>query len=86
MNDPFVLQQAEKFAERTIAESNNSEERIQFIYRNALSREPLADEVKKGMAFIESHAQRLSVAEDSSEVWEDFCHVMFNIKEFIYLN
>ena len=86
MNDPFVLQQAGKFAKRVVNEADGSEDRIKFIYQIALSRMPLEDEIEKAKAFIQHHAERLEVDQDSTEVWKDFCHVMFNTKEFIYLN
>jgi hypothetical protein len=86
MNDPFVLQQAEKFAQRVVKEAEDSEDRIKFIYQTAMSRMPLDSEIEKAKAFIENHAKRLNVNQDSTDVWKDFCHVMFNTKEFIYLN
>ncbi len=86
MNDPFVLEQAEKFATRVVSESESSNDRIEFIYRNAFSRMPLADEIERAELFLKTHAVSLGVGADSPEVWKDFCHVVFNIKEFIYLN
>lgn len=86
MNDPLVVQQSKKFARRVIANEGTIGERIEFVYLNTLSRKPNADELRKSKAFVESQAERLKLEADSEKVWADFCHVLFNVKEFIWLN
>lgn len=86
MNDPLVLQQAETFAKRVIEKRNGIEQRIEYVYLNALGRRPDENEFRKSEAFIKSHASRLKLDVDDVKVWADFCHVVFNVKEFIWLN
>lgn len=86
MNDPFVLQQAERFAKLVIDNGGNVESKIEAAWLLALSRKPRDAELKRCVAFVEKHAKRLGVEVDSQEVWRDFCHVVFNTKEFIFLN
>jgi len=86
MNDPLVLQQSKMFARRVVGERKDVDERIEFVYLNALSRKPDDGELQKSKAFIESHANRLKLDSDSEKVWTEFCHVVFNVKEFIWLN
>lgn len=87
LNDPFVLQQAERFANRIIEEQAiDSGSRIEAVWLSALGRKPRKGELKQALAFVEKHARELGVSVQSPEVWRDFCHVVFNTKEFIFLN
>jgi hypothetical protein len=87
LNDPFVLQQAERFAKRIIEEQAiDSNSRIEAVWLSALGRKPRKGELKQALAFVEKHARELGVSVQSPEVWRDFCHVVFNTKEFIFLN
>ena len=90
MNDPFVAEQAEVMAKRVIAQPDiNLEERIQQIYQWAFGRRAKEEEVAQATAFLQQQAQAYQVqSEDllqSVEVWKDYCHMIFNTKEFIYL-
>jgi len=86
MNDPLVIQQSEKFAKRIVEQQNGIEQRIEGAYLIAFARKPDEDEMEKSIAFIKNHANRLKLDVDSQKVWADFCHVVFNVKEFIWLN
>lgn len=86
MNDPLVVQQANEFAKRVVANGSTIEQRIEFAYLNTLARKPNETELEKSKGFINSQARRLKADADSEKVWADFCHVLFNVKEFIWLN
>ena len=74
LNNPFVLRQAELFAERLeAAEPNDLERQIALAYRLALTREPTAAEAETAMA----------LATEQSLV--DLTHVLLNLNEFLYL-
>ncbi len=89
MNDPFVISQAEKWAETLLKDKNTTEQRIQLIYESAFGRPPTKFEVEKSKAFLKSQADAYRVdhskINDDKRVWTDFCHVMFNVKEFIFI-
>ncbi len=85
MNDPLVLHQAERWARQVLAMPLSTEARIDRIYAAALGRKPLPDEKERALSFIEDRVVPESEAEQVLEAWSDFCHVVFNIKEFIYL-
>jgi hypothetical protein len=90
MNDPFVAQQAEVMAQKVVAMSGLSEEeRIQWIYRRAFAREARPEEVQQAQAFLQQQAQAHELSPEeipgSVRVWRDYCHTVFNMKEFIYL-
>lgn len=83
LNDPFVHQQADLWARRTLKEKQTPQERIAFMYESAFSRPPTAFESWNCLAFLENQA-RLNPA-NAQAGWTDLAHVLFNTKEFIYL-
>ena len=90
MNDPFVIDQARKMAALVLAsEAKSTAERINYIYLRTLSRSPTSQELEQASEFLELLAQsyELDASEvpDNPEVWKDYCHSVFNLKEFIYL-
>jgi hypothetical protein len=90
MNDPFVIGQAKHWAEQLTKIDDSVEERVVRVYESAIGRKPSKDEIDNASSFIDLQAQELNVAEKdvlkSVELWQDFCHVVFNLKEFIYIN
>lgn len=109
MNDPFVREQAEVWAENILAGSGTFEQRLTDVYQRAFSRPPTAEELEKaGLFFAEQ--EKLYAAVDPPEpedepsektdaevppdkpsadpriaIWADYCQVIFNSKEFIFL-
>jgi hypothetical protein len=86
MNNPFVVEQAGVWAKRTLAEPGlTPEQRIGRMYLTAFSRPPTAAEVSRLTAFL--HEQdRLYGKTDDLRSWQDLCHVLYNLKEFIYID
>jgi hypothetical protein len=75
MNNGAVLVQAKQFAQRLVREAGQDPAaQVDRAFRLALSRAPDADERKKSIAFVRSGPGRLA----------DFCHVLFNLNEFVY--
>jgi hypothetical protein len=91
MNDPFVIGQAQAWAKSVLAKSDLSpEQRIQLMYETIFSRPPAPAELQQDLAFLERQGQAygLEPSRRSSDpaVWADFCQVLMNVKEFIFLN
>lgn len=88
LNDPFVHEQAKHWANRLLAKPSSFEERIEFVYRHALSRSATKQEFEKWSAFMDKQATELGIAPVASKedprVWLDICHLMFNSKEFLF--
>jgi cytochrome c553 len=85
MNDPFVIQQAQVWARRVLdANMKDDTERIQRMYLDAFGRPPMETELKNGLAFIQEQTQ--SRPNETQQVWADLCHVLFNVKDFIFIN
>lgn len=75
LNDPFVIQQAEKFASR-VAAAHPSDVRSQVTeaYRLAFGRDPSEQETELGEQFIARH-----------DLFR-FCRTLFNANEFLYID
>lgn len=78
MNDPFVLGQAQAWAERVLRSPASNEERISEMYRTAFARLPTEQEQLVASEFIGGHREDVAL-------WRDYAHALINTKEFIFL-
>jgi hypothetical protein len=86
MNDPFVVEQCQAWANRTIAENGRSPaERIASLYLAAFGRPPTLDELSEASGFLDEQAKTYGVGIDDARPWADLCHVLVNVKEFIFV-
>ena len=91
MNDPFVVGQAELWAKRLLAnETESAEQRITQMFEGAFSRTPTSDEMNEALGFLKAESQTYGksgpAAVRDEKSWADLCHVMFNVKEFVFVN
>jgi len=91
LNDPFVVAEANRWAKNVLAEEGGDvDARIESIYQQALGRAPTSEETSDARQFLKDQAKLYGVADDqwpdNAQVWADLCHVVFNLKEFIYIN
>jgi hypothetical protein len=90
MNDPFVVEEAKRWAAALLAVGDDSvRDRIDRAFRIALARPPTRIEVDAAVAFLRSQGARRGLSHDAAErddaCWADLCHVLFNLKEFIFV-
>ena len=85
MNDPFVVEQTRVWAKRLHSVTDPAE-RIRQMYLAAFARPPSESEQRDALAFVNSQSQNLGAAPTDERVWAGLGHVLFNVKEFIYLN
>jgi hypothetical protein len=95
LNDPFVVQQAEVWSERFVhlpedaVESGSVESRIEGMFLQALGRPPTADEAEEFGQLVgylaDFHQVKTEETLANRLIWEDIAHVVFNLKEFIYV-
>jgi hypothetical protein len=88
LNDDFVLQQADVWAERLLARPDESAgARVEWMFQTALGRAPNTDERNRFEGAVSQFAQLHGVPADnillSRAVWKDLAHALFNVKEFI---
>jgi hypothetical protein len=75
MNNEMVLFQAGRFAERVRSEAGDDPARqVRLVVALALGRPADAIELQKGAAFVAETPDGL----------EQFCHILFNLNEFLY--
>lgn len=90
LNDPFVLQQAEVWSKRVVAEPHSTAaDRIDAMFRTALSRPPDSEERARFEQAVQRLAELHHVAPEeqmtSIPVWKDIAHALFNLSEFLYI-
>ena len=73
LNSPFMLQQAELFAERLEEEALDAESQAARAFKLAYARQPEPEEEAAAAAFIQEHGLVL------------FCRAIYNTNEFLYL-
>lgn len=81
LNDPFVVSQAKRWAEKVMKEHADSQARVRAVYQTLLNREPNDEELKKAIQLI----GEVKGSEDELAAWTAFTHSMFNVKEAIFL-
>jgi hypothetical protein len=94
MNDPFVLDQSRKLAEKVLAAPRlNDAGRIELAYRLALSRPPTAVETARALQYTASYARddwQVGNAKSGSnpkvDAWASLCQALFCCAEFRYVN
>ena len=90
LNDPFVLQQADLWAQRLVAHTDDSvAARIDAMFETALTRPPTAEERDRFEQAVTQMAELNQVAAGdilkSPAVWKDVAHALLNVNEFIYI-
>ena len=90
MNNQFVLEQGRFLAERVTREAGpRMEDQIDRAFRLALQRPPSERERIWSREFLTNqtlgHA-RLGQTAPSADALRDFCHALFNLNEFLYLD
>ncbi|MDG2207904.1 MAG: PSD1 and planctomycete cytochrome C domain-containing protein [Pirellulales bacterium] len=90
LNDPFIIQEAKRWAEQlTELDLPSAEDRIDHIHRLAFSRPATKEEISLAKQMLgygngEIHTED-ATAYPSQEAWQNFCHLMLNRKEFIFV-
>jgi hypothetical protein len=90
MNDPFVSEQSKLWAKQTLADPGTTpESRIRRMYLAAFAREPAANETESALSFLDSQGReyglRAEQARTDQRVWADLAHVLYNVKEFVFV-
>jgi hypothetical protein len=81
INGPWMMLRAKAFARRLSQPSSATlDERITTAYRLAYSRPPTGDEARVATEFLQS------TAADDKDALVDFCHVLLNSSEFLYVD
>ncbi|MGH7168833.1 MAG: DUF1553 domain-containing protein, partial [Gemmataceae bacterium] len=85
LNDPFVHQQARLWAKRVLTQPGSDRERIIRMYESAFTRPSTETELAACFEFLQ-HKPGAPATASPDAVWADLAHVLFNVKEFIFVN
>ncbi|HKB05720.1 MAG TPA: DUF1553 domain-containing protein, partial [Gemmataceae bacterium] len=86
LNDPFVHEQAARWAESVRTGPGGPAEKVTGMYLTAFGRPPTAEELAACLEFLTEQGARYGVTAADRKVWADVAHTLFNAKDFIYLN
>ena len=87
LNDPFVFNQAKKWAQHLLSDSGNDAQRaLDSAFLAAFAREPTVDERQKINRFLAATIDRDTDDRQRLAAWTEVCHTLLNVKEFIFLN
>ncbi len=91
MNDPFVAAEMKRWAKRLIENPQASPKQlIQEIYLATFGRAPIGSEIEDALAFVARQSEAYGTTGDEASrtalVWSDLCHVLLNVKEFMFVN
>ena len=88
LNDPFVIDQAKKWAMAIVNDKRTSQQRVRNMFQVALGRQPDANELAVSTAYLRElateHPDKDNIG-SNTKVWQDFAQSMFCLKEFIYV-
>lgn len=89
MNSPLIEQQSNRWAQNLATNGLDVESKIELIFETAFARPPSPEEADAAIEFVRSQAELLNVSgdriADHVEIWQAFCHVVYNLKEFIFV-
>lgn len=91
MNSPFVVEQAQAWGQHLVESGPTTPEaRIEAMYAGALGRSPRGTEIERMLALVDTQASAYDLTAEQAlgdpRVWTDLCHVMFTLKEFIFIS
>ena len=84
MNNPLVVELSNHWARQILAEPGmSSSQRITRMFETAFARPPTDIELADALHFLEEQSREYGRA-DHMRAWSDLCHVLLNVKEFIF--
>ncbi len=90
MNDPLVAQQARLWATALLDTPGlTDEQRIEQMYLTAFSRPPSGEETRFALEYLHQAGNGADPTDGDAQTdidrWSDLCHVLFTVKEFVFL-
>jgi hypothetical protein len=91
MNNPFVTEQAERFARRVLAMAGTDSERLDLAQQWAWCRPATETELERARRYLEKYKGQLASAGVAPErleleAWRSYVRILFEANEFVYLD
>ncbi len=84
MNDPFVEERAVHLADLVLA-FDDSAQRIDALWLRVLGRRPTDEEQTTWRKYADEAGAATEGSEEDADAWVDLAHVLFNVKDFLFL-
>lgn len=84
MNDPFVVEQSQKWAEQLVADFADDRLLIAGMYHSVFGRAARSEEMRASSSFLKRQTESQGGSREKAVA--DLAHVLFNVKEFMFLN
>ena len=84
LNNPFVLQQSERWAQKILAQPGDPAARIQRMYETAFGRPPTDNELTISVAYLTEQKAAPGSPEELA-AYAGLAHVLLNVKEFLFV-
>ena len=84
LNSSFINDQAARFADHLRSHAQNTSERIKLAYTLALARNPTQDEIKNNLDFLNTLQKKHD--QTPNQALNNFCLMLYNLNEFIYID
>jgi cytochrome c553 len=92
MNNPFVMQESARFAERVLSDpgfssddANRTTSRLNLAFQIAYARLPTSEETAGAREFLTANLATDDSNSDASKAWAGLCHALLNSKEFLFV-
>lgn len=89
MNNPFISEQAARFAARLLAATGELRGRIDLAHRLAYGRHARSDEVDRAVDYLgrfQAELARQGVPSPATEAWTSYARILLAANEFVYLD
>jgi len=89
LNDSFAHEQAERFAERLMAERGDPAARIRRAYELSCGREPTAEETRGALTFLHETSRKfesLGTSDSQKDCWASLARAIMASNEFIFVD
>jgi len=80
MNDPFVLEQSQLWGKHLVDQHDIADERMEVMFLEALGRKPTSNERSRIESYLSAQSK-----DDPAQTWASLAHIVFNMKEFIFI-
>jgi hypothetical protein len=80
MNDPFVLEQSQLRGKHLVEQHDIADERMEAMFLEALGRKPTSKERSRIESYLSAQSK-----DDPAHTWASLAHIVFNMKEFIFI-
>ena len=85
INGDYALGRARAMAQRILTDAVDSDHAVRVAFLQAWNREATVEELSQAIQFLGLQAGEESQSKLDAERFADFCHVLFNSNQFLYL-